>query len=123
MKDSSRRLVSFKDVQLAYLTEGLVAVEDMVAEGKVSKDTLRRALRRFHEQGHAADEFERFVAENAGPIGRGRTPPSVGDTRSYKVQQIKGTGPFLRIPVDSLDVDKGGVVRVRFEDNKIVLSR
>ena len=120
---TDRRLVSFKDVQLAYLTEGISAVESMVAEGTVSKDTLRRALRRFHEQGRADDEFERFVAERAGPIGRGRTPPAVGETRSYKVQQIKGTGPFLRIPVDSLDVAKGGVVRVRFEDERILLSK
>lgn len=122
-KDAERNLVSFKDVQIAFLMEGTGGVEKLVTEGKVSKPTIRRALRKFHEQGNTPVEFERWVAENVGPIGRGRSAPSVGETRSYKVQQIKNTGPFLRLPLDSLKINKGGVVRVKFEDGKIVVTR
>jgi hypothetical protein len=120
---NERNLVSFKDVQIAYLMEGVTGVQHLMEQGKVSKPTIRRALRKFHEQGNTPAEFERWVAEKVGPIGRGRSAPSVGETRSYKVQQIKNTGPFLRLPLDSLGIKKGGVVRVKFEDGKIVVSK
>lgn len=122
-KALDRNLVSFKDVQIAYLMEGVDGVEKLMHAGQVSKPTIRRALRKFHETGTAPAEFERWVAERVGPIGRGRSAPSIGETRSYKVQQIKNTGPFLRLPLDSLAINKGGVVRVRFEDNKIVVTK
>lgn len=118
-----RNLVSFKDVQIAYLMEGIGGVEKLMESGQVSKPTIRRALKKFHETGAVPAEFERWVAERVGPIGRGRSAPSIGETRSYKVQQIKNTGPFLRLPLDSLAINKGGVVRVRFEDNKIVVTK
>ena len=121
--EHERNLVSFKDVQIAFLMEGVNGVQKLVSDGKVSKPTIRRALRKFHEQGNTPVDFERWVAENVGPIGRGRSAPSVGETRSYKVQQIKNTGPFLRLPLDSLGINKGGVVRVKFEDGKIVVTR
>jgi hypothetical protein len=118
-----RNLVSFKDVQIAYLMAGVDGVEKLMEQGQVSKPTIRRALRKFHETGNAPVDFERWVAERVGPIGRGRSAPSTGETRSYKVQQIKNTGPFLRLPLDSLDILKGGVVRVRFEDDHIVVTK
>jgi hypothetical protein len=118
-----RNLVSFKDVQIAYLMEGVDGVENLMKSGKVSKPTIRRALRKFHESGNTPVEFERWVAEKVGPIGRGRSAPTIGETRSYKVQQIKNTGPFLRLPLDSLKIKKGGVVRVRFENDQIIVTR
>lgn len=120
---ADRNLVSFKDVQIAYLMEGTDGVEKLMDAGQVSKPTIRRALKKFHETGNTPVDFERWVAERVGPIGRGRSAPSIGETRSYKVQQIKNTGPFLRLPLDSLEIPKGGVVRVRFEGDQIVVTR
>lgn len=122
-KVTSRNLVSFKDVQIAYLTEGIAGVEKLVERGEVSRPTIRRALKKLQEAGRSPAELERWVAERVGPIGRGRSAPAAGEVRSYKVQQIKNTGPFLRLPVDSLNLEKGGVVRVQFEDGRIVVTR
>src|SRR5690606_11357112 len=72
-----RNLVSFKDVQIAYLMEGIGGVEKLMESGQVSKPTIRRALKKFHETGAVPAEFERWVAERVGPIGRGRSAPSI----------------------------------------------
>ena len=67
--------------------------------------------------------FERWVATHIGPIGRSRRGPNPGDVRSYKVQQVKGSGPFLRLPLDCLGVEKGGVIWVRVDGERIVVSK
>src|SRR5690606_37940039 len=48
-KNGVRNLVSFKDVQIAHLTEGLAGVEELVSRGEVSKPTIRRALKKLQE--------------------------------------------------------------------------
>lgn len=118
----SRTLVSFKDVQLAYLMNGISAVQELVDSNKASKSTVRRALKKMQETGRDVSSLERWVAEHVGPIGRGRTAPSAGEMRSYKAQQIKNSGPFLRLPLDALGADKGSSVHVRFENDRIVVS-
>src|SRR5690606_19122514 len=99
MKRKQRALASFKDVQLAYLMEGISAVEAMVKAKRASPSTIRRALKKLQEAGSDVVALERWVAVHIGPIGRSRNAPGAGDTRSYKVQQVKGSGPFLRLPL------------------------
>ncbi len=123
MKTKSRTLASFKDVQLAYLMEGIGAVEAMVEARRASPSTIRRALRKLQEAGSDVAALERWVATNIGPIGRSRSAPGAGDVRSYKVQQVKGSGPFLRLPLDCLEVEKGGVIWVQFEGERIIVSK
>lgn len=120
---ASRTLVSFKDVQLAYLMDGISAVQGLVDSKKASKSTVRRALKKLQESGRDVSSLERWVAEHVGPIGRGRAAPLPGETRSYKAQQIKNSGPFLRLPLDALGVGKGSVIRVNFENDRIVVTR
>jgi len=122
MVKKRRILVSYKDIQLAFLLEGIKAVERLWATGNVSKATLRRALKKLHDAGENVAELERWVSDSIGPIGRGRAAPQSGETRSYKAQQIKDGGPFLRLPLDSLGIQKGRVLRVTFEDDRIVVS-
>lgn len=122
--NKKRTLISFKDVQLAYLLEGVDAVERQWQTGNVSKTTLRRAVKKLQESNEDVGELERWVAEHIGPIGRGRSSPMPGETRSYKVQQLnKGGGPFLRLPLDSLGVKREGIVRVHFDKDQIVVTR
>jgi len=122
MVKKRRVLVSYKDIQLAFLLEGIKAVERLWATGNVSKATLRRALKKLHDAGENVADLERWVADSIGPVGRGRAAPQKGETRSYKAQQIKDGGPFLRLPLDSLGIQKGRVLRVTFEDDRIVVS-
>lgn len=122
-KKEKRTLVSYKDIQIAYLMEGLDGVQQVWTDGNASKATIRRAVKLLQETSSNTAELERWVADNIGAIGRGRTAPKPGETRSYKAQQIKNGGPFLRLPLDSLGVIKGKVVRVRFEEDRIIVTR
>lgn len=115
-------LVSYKDVQITYLTQGVDGVAGIWKSGNASKPTIRRAVKRLQESGQDTADLERWVAENIGAVGRGRSAPKPGETRSYKAQQIKTGGPFLRLPLDSLGITKGKVVRVRFEEERIIVS-
>lgn len=118
-----RNAVSFKDVQIVYLMDGVAAVEQLLKSGQASRSTVRRALSELKASGKNVTELERWVAVNVGSSGRGRSTPSPGESRSYKAQQVKAGGPFLRLPLDVLGVEKGGVVRVHFGNGEIVVSR
>lgn len=122
-RKKKRTLVSYKDVQLAYLLDGVAAVEKQWKKGNVSKATIRRAVKKLQEANEDVAELERWVAENIGPIGRGRSAPQPGETRSYKAQQIANGGPFLRLPLDSLGIGKGKIVRVQFDKDRIIVTR
>jgi hypothetical protein len=122
-RKKKRTLVSYKDVQLAYLLDGVQAVDKQWRSGNVSKSTVRRAVKRLQEANEEVAALERWVVENVGPIGRGRSAPQAGETRSYKAQQIGDGGPFLRLPLDSLGVKKTDFVRVHFEDERIIVTR
>ena len=117
-----KKLHSFKDVQIAYLMHGPEGLEDLLKDG-CSKTTLRRAYKEFVKAGREVGDFEQWLIQTIGSPGRGRSTPKVGETRSYKAQQIKQGSPFLRLPLNSLGIRKGKVVRVKFEDDKIVVSR
>lgn len=122
-KANKRPVSSFKDVQIAYLMGGVDAVNDLLKGNKASKSTIRRALRDLQSSGKDVDAFERWVIENVGALGRGRSAPSSGEVRTYKAQQVKAGGPFLRLPLDVLGIQKGGVIRVRFDADQIVVTK
>ena len=122
-KREKRSTVSFKDVQIAYLMNGVSAIEGLMKGGRVSKPTVRRALQQLEASGRNVEPLERWVTENLGGSGRGRSPPTSGDTRSYKAQQVKTGGPFLRLPLDVLGVKKAGEIRVRFESGQIIVTK
>src|SRR5688572_30194529 len=89
-KSSNKRtVVSFKDVQIAYLLDGISGVEKLVASRKSAGTIIRRALRELKQQGRSVDALESYVGEKYGSGGRGRSMPGVGEERKYKAQQIK----------------------------------
>lgn len=114
---------SFKDVQISYLMEGLPAIENMYKEGLASKTTLRKALKKLQESGQDVKSLEEWVIEQFGASVRGRSSPMSGETRTYRAQQVTGSGPFLRLPLEVLDIKKGELVRVRFGENDITVTR
>ncbi len=117
-----RTLVSYKDLMIAVFSGGVAAIEAL--EGKYSKSSLRRAIKELKAANNpVVEDLENFFVSQGGTLGRGRGGPKIGDTRSYKVQQLKkGGGPFLRLPMDSLGVDKGAAVKVAFDEDTIVIK-
>ena len=118
-----RSAASFKDVQIAYLCRGLSVVEEMHRSKQASPNTIRRALSHLKETGSEVASLENFVNAKFGIGARGRAAPIPGQERIYRAQQIKTSGPFLRLPLTSLAVKKGEVIKVAFEDDRIVVKR
>jgi hypothetical protein len=120
---SKRSIVSFKDLQIAYLLDGIGGVEKLVAGRKNAGSILKRALKEMSDQGRSVETLQSYVNERYGSSGRGRAMPNVGEERKYKAQQIGDGGTFLRLPLTPIGVKKGGVVKVRFEADRVIVTR
>ena len=118
-----RKRLSYKDIQISYLADGIGAVEKLLNSGKVSRAAVRKALEALRQQGAAAATLDDFVKANLGEGRRGRTAPLVGTERTYRAQKLETGSPFVRLPLDALGVKKGGVVTVRFERDRIIVSK
>lgn len=105
-------------VQLEFLKAGAPQIEEWYREGAISEHTVKRAHKELEETNpERAADFEVMLRRlKVITPRRGPTRPVVGDERPYKVQNVDGT-PFLRVPVELLDVLKGGEVLVRFCPN------
>lgn len=119
--NAKRTLISFKDIQIAYLIEGVDGVERLIRGRKNIASLLRRAVRELKAAGKKTEALDKYIAERHGPGTRGRAVPITGQERLYKAQKIHAGGPFLRLPLAPLGTDKGGYVRVRFERDQIVV--
>ena len=122
-KSAKRSVVSFKDIQIAFLLDGISGVEKLIAGRKSAGVVLRKALRDLKDQGRSVEALQAYVDAHFSSSGRGRSMPSIGEERKYKAQQIKTGGAFLRLPLHPLGVKKGGSVRVRFETDRIVVTK
>jgi hypothetical protein len=122
-KNTKRSIVSFKDVQISFLVDGISGVEKLVGNRKSAGTLIRRALRELEAQGKNVDALKKYVGERYATQGRGRSMPNTGDERSYRAQQIGDGGSFLRLPLTPIGVKKGGVVKVRFEADRVIVTR
>jgi len=120
---SKRTLVSFKDIQIAYLIDGVPGVEKLVSGRRNVSPLLRRALKELIKAGKKTDSLEKFISEEYGPGTRGRSVPTSGQERLYKAQKLPAGGPFLRLPLAPLGTDKGGYLRVKFERDRIIVQK
>jgi len=120
--NEKRKIISFKDVQIAYLLDGLEGIERLIEGRSNPSSVIKRALRELKSQGSDVEALEEYVSEHFGTSGRGRSVPQCGEERRYKAQQIKGGAPFLRLPLNTLGVRKGKVVLVKFDGDRIVVS-
>ena len=116
-------LVSYKDVQIAFLVDGIQGVEKILQGRKSARTLVRHALSDLKRQGRAVDALESYVAERHATKARGRAMPGTGEERRYRAQQIEGGGVFLRLPLTPLGVKKSGSVRVRFDADRILVTK
>jgi hypothetical protein len=137
----TRTMVEKKDAQMAYMLEGLdgvKALNDTVRDnpanydkdGKprnISKKVLWEAVDHLSEKGKGRfdlDPLTEWIESIYGERheGQGKTPPQVGDTRTYKAQQLATGDCFLRLPIGPLDVEKGAGLRVTFKKGSILVE-
>lgn len=118
-----RSTLSFKDVEILYLVEGLSPIIKLHKEKKVSPATIRRAVTALRSVGKLESTLETWVSENLRVGSRGRAAPRIGQERVYRAQQINDSGPFLRLPLGALRASKGDVLSVSFEKESIVVKK
>lgn len=118
-----RNIISFKDLQIAYLRDGLDSVTQLYQEGKASRIALKKACASLKQMGTPMSSFEQWMQENVKVNVRGRSTPKTGSERTYRAQKIKTGGSFLRLPLASLEIEKGQVLSVSFEKNRIVIQK
>jgi hypothetical protein len=122
-KPERRTNVSFKDVQIAYLLDGIAGVEKLLSDHKNAGPVIKRALKQLRGQGRNVESLQSFVNDKFGGDGRGRAMPLAGEERRYKAQQVADSGVFLRLPLTTIAAGKGDVLKVRFEADRIVISK
>lgn len=111
---------NFKDVQLAYIIDGIEGVTKL--SPVPGKKTLLQAINGLDAKGMEVGDLIEFTALNyPGGNGRGRASIQVGDSRTYKVQAVKDGAVFLRLPLSTLNVEKGDTISVSFELGRIVV--
>ena len=118
-----RKNISFKDLQIAYLQDGVGSITKLYQEGKASKIAIQKAFGGLKEMGKEIASLEQWVLETFQTKARGRAVPAPGSERIYKAQKIRTGGPFLRLPLDVLHIEKTQLISVIFEKNKIIVKK
>ena len=117
-----RKMLTYKDVQLKFLLKGREALDEMRSD--ITRSLASGTLKRFTENPDASKEqvadFRDWVYENYGVTSRGRYGPRPGEKRPYKVQSVKNAPRFIRLPVETLGVDKGSLIEVEFGEDEII---
>lgn len=114
---------SYKDVQIAYLLDGLKGVQKLHQAEPLSREVVRKAIKILKSLGKEAEELDLWAQAQFRIKPLGRPAPKVGDLKVYKAQQIKDGGLFLRLPVDTLAEAKGISLEVRFEKDRIEVRK
>lgn len=121
--DKRDRSLSYKDVQILFLTDGINRVEKLFNGGMISPQSLKRAAEEMREKRDAQVLVDFATAKVGGEANgrRGRRLPVANETRTYSVQQIKDGAPFLHLPVSPLAKKKKQKLFVTFRENEIVV--
>jgi hypothetical protein len=121
-KQLRRSLISFKDIQIAYLLDDIVGVERLIGSRKNPGPLLRRALKELVKAGKKTESLEKYILTHHGTGTRGRSIPVSGQERIYRAQKLAAGTAFLRLPLAPLGTLKGGRVRVFFENDRIIVK-
>lgn len=128
MTENNRKsVVRGSDIVIAYALGGMEKVQDLHRDRGLSVAALASAQEILQDQGEEASaSVLAGLSADLFPDShgvRGRTPPSVGSARAYKVQ-IDGNGEtFLKVPVRTMGAARGEALTVTFQEGKITLSR
>lgn len=122
----SSKMVSFKDVSMSFLMNGIEGVEALAKSlGKpISEEVLRAAINGMKGVNTLAlqEYTDALHGEKSAPGQRGRAAPKLGDVKSYKTQKLDKGHAFLHLPLGPLTDDKGVQVNVTYEAGRIVIT-
>jgi hypothetical protein len=73
------------------------------------------------QQREALESLRSELLGDSEPGERGRPAAKIGELRTYKVQQVGDSDPFIRLPVSLLGLAKGKMATVTFEEGVITV--
>ena len=114
---------NYKDVQIAYLLEGLRAVQRLHAQEALSGPVVQKAIKILRSLGKDPQDLAQWAKIQFRTKPKGRPMPKIGEKKLYKAQQIKEGGLFLRLPVETLIDTKGEELEVRFGQDLIEVRK
>ena len=114
---------NYKDVQIAYLLEGLRAVQRLHAKEALSGPVVQKAIKILRSLGKDPQDLAQWAKLQFRVKPKGRPLPKIGEKKLYKAQQIKEGGLFLRLPVETLIDAKGEQLEVRFGKDLIEVRK
>lgn len=123
--NTNKKRVTAQDVAMLMLVGGGVeAVQRLHDTAGIVAGTFDKAVELLAASPENADALADmrdalFGSEGAG--ARGRPAVAIGQSRTYRVQEVGETGAFIRLPVALLGLAKGQVATVHFEDGKITV--
>jgi hypothetical protein len=120
---TSKTRITNKDLQVAYLVNGVAGVQAMTADNVPAKLTFQAAIDSLESLGQEVAPLVAFMETHySSDPGAPRTAPQNGETRTYKVGQPRDGAPKVNIPLNTLNAAKGDNVNVSFENGKIVIT-
>ena len=116
--------VTSQQVAFLMLTEGTDGVTRLHDKPgcEIAPSTFDGAVELLASQPQQREALEALRAQILGddaPGERGRPAAKIGDSRSYKVQQVNDSDPFIRLPVSLLGLVKGQSATVFFDNGVI----
>lgn len=120
--------VTAQTVAFLALTEGTDAVAALHAKpgSEIATATFDAAVELLASQPETAAALAGMRADLFGddaPGQRGRPGAEIGESRTYKAQQVGDGDCFIRLPVNLLRVGKGEGVKVLFEKGVITVTQ
>ena len=116
--------VTAQSVAFVTITEGVDAVLAMHAKPghEIAPATFDAAVKLLDGQPEDQKALEALRSELFGEGGsgeRGRPAAKIGESRTYRVQEVNDSGAFIRLPVGLLGLAKGGTATVTFDNGVI----
>ena len=120
-----RTPVTHKDLTILYMMNGIDAITSVLNESGDPVGSLDKIIATLTENEKDTTELvslRDFYAQMRNLGQPGRAPVKIGDKRDYSVQQSGEEGDFfVRIPVNTLQVQRGNKLRAEFFTDRIVL--
>lgn len=123
---TNKKRVTAQDVAMLMLVGGGVdAVKALHVSAGIVAGTFDKAIELLGASPENADALadlrdELFASEGNG--ARGRPAVQIGQSRTYRVQEVGETGAFVRLPVGLLGLAKGSTATVTFQDGRIIVT-
>lgn len=122
----TQKRITSKDLEIAFLINSTNGVIELISDmdKKPGKKVFLQAIDSLEDKGLETNDLSAFVGGlfPSNGKGRGKQQPVDGEKRTYSVQVVKNSAPFIRLPLSILGAVRGEEVTVTFGAKSIKVS-